>query len=84
VPTKWDDNRSPLPTVKWMRESELKHGRFAMMAVAGYLAVEFGLRLPLGTKYLGVSPLAAHDVFVKSGDMLVGLLVIGLLEVIGG
>ena len=35
VPTKWAEDRPGLPTVKWMAESEIKHGRFAMLAVVG-------------------------------------------------
>jgi len=36
VPTKWDENRPGLPTIKWMAESEIKHGRFAMLAVVSH------------------------------------------------
>jgi hypothetical protein len=80
VPTKWEESRSGLSALKYFRESELKHGRIAMLAVLGWVAVDLGLRLP-GSKYAGVSPVEAHDVFVKSGDMFVGLLLIGILEV---
>lgn len=31
---------------KYMRESELKHGRVAMLATLGFVAPEFGLRFP--------------------------------------
>ena len=29
-----------------MREAEIKHGRVAMLATAGWLAVDFGFKLP--------------------------------------
>ena len=52
---------------------------------AGWIATELGLRFPgAEAKYGGLTPLTAHEALVKSGDMLVGLLVIGLLEVVGG
>jgi hypothetical protein len=84
VPTKWDEKRTGLSTVKWMAEAEIKHCRFAMLAVAGWLATEFGVRFPGADRYNGISPVAAHDTLVKSGDLTVALLIIGFLEVIGG
>ena len=38
--------------------------RIAMLAVVGWLAVEFGLRLP-GSKYVGLDPVSAHDAMVS-------------------
>jgi len=29
----------------WMREAEIKHGRVCMLAIVGYIAVDFGLRV---------------------------------------
>ncbi|EWM29791.1 light-harvesting protein [Nannochloropsis gaditana] len=83
VPTKWDESRTGLSALKWFREAEIKHGRFAMLAVLGWVAVDMGLRLPVA-KYAGYNAVQAHDVFVKSGDMTVGLLAIGFLEVVMG
>jgi len=83
VPTKWEEARTGLSSLKWMREAELKHGRVAMLATLGYVAVDLGLRFP-SPKYLGLTSLTAHDAMVKSGDMAVGLLFIGLLELFGG
>ena len=53
--------------VPWFRESELKHGRVAMLATLGYIAAEF-VHLP--GEVHEVSSLAAHDVAVKSGAMI--------------
>lgn len=54
-----------------------------MLGVLGWIAVDMGLRLPF-TKYAGYNAVQAHDAFVKSGDMTVGLLAIGFLEVVMG
>lgn len=54
-----------------------------MLGVLGWVAVDMGLRLPF-TKYAGYNAVQAHDAFVKSGDMTVGLLAIGFLEVVMG
>jgi hypothetical protein len=35
-----------------------------MLAVVGWLAVDFGLRLP-GSKYVGLDPTTAHDAMVS-------------------
>lgn len=67
----------------YVREAEIKHGRVAMLATLGYVAVDLGLRFP-SPKYLGLSSLTAHDAMVKTGDMAVGLLFIGLLELFSG
>lgn len=48
------------------------------------MAVDLGLRLP-GAKYAAIaSSVDAHNALVSSGDMTVGLIAIGLLEVIMG
>eukprot|EP00612_Vaucheria_litorea_P008747 CAMPEP_0171476848 /NCGR_PEP_ID=MMETSP0946-20130122/3838_1 /TAXON_ID=109269 /ORGANISM="Vaucheria litorea, Strain CCMP2940" /LENGTH=229 /DNA_ID=CAMNT_0012007195 /DNA_START=76 /DNA_END=765 /DNA_ORIENTATION=- len=70
-------------TLYWMREAELKHGRVAMLAIVGWLAVDFGLRFP-GTKYLGLNPVTAHDAMVAGGNMVVMLHFALLLELING
>ena len=64
--------------MKYMREAELKHGRVCMLAWAGWLVVDSGFRVPFAP---AVSSLAAHDVTVKSGNMLFLLFVIGAFEV---
>jgi len=55
-------------TLKWMIEAELKHGRVAMLAVLGWVAVDLGLHFPLA-QFEGLTSLTAHDATVKSGDM---------------
>lgn len=52
-----------------MREAELKHGRLAMLAVLGWVAVDFGLRLP-GDGFSEIpNSLAAHKEAVENGSM---------------
>lgn len=65
-----------------MREAELKHGRIAMLATLGYVAVDLGLRFP-GEEYAAVpSALAAHNFGVAKGDMYILLLGVVIFEVI--
>ena len=64
--------------VPWFREAELKHGRVAMLATLGWVAVDLGFTLP---NHSG-SSLAAHNTAVSSGAMIQILLWIGLLEII--
>merc|ERR1719379_2006983 len=51
--------------VEWLRESELKHSRVAMLAVTGYIATDCGFKIP--GEIHDVSSLNAHNVFVASG-----------------
>jgi hypothetical protein len=82
-PPQWEDKG--LPTLYWMREAELKHGRVAMMAWTGYLAADgaFGpvpFRFP-GEMYHNVaSSYEAHDVMVSQGSMGFLFFVVALLE----
>mmetsp|Transcript_13920 Transcript_13920/g.18172 ORF Transcript_13920/g.18172 Transcript_13920/m.18172 type:complete len:202 (+) Transcript_13920:162-767(+) len=65
----------------YLRESELKHGRIAMVAAVGYAVTDMGLVLhPLGK---GLSSIAAHDALVEKGVMGNALVFIGLAEVVG-
>jgi len=67
--------------IRWMRESELKHGRIAMLACVGFLVQEaFTLPAPYFPSMLAVD---AHDYFVKTGGMSQLLLFLSALEVIG-
>lgn len=70
-----------LPTLYWMREAELKHGRICMLAVTGFAAVDQGLRFP-GVKYQGLTSVTAHDAMVNAGNMGFLLVVVGLIELI--
>jgi hypothetical protein len=53
-----------------------------MLATAGWIATDLGVRLP-GEAY-NVSPLAAHDAMVSHGDMWVLFLAASLFELMGG
>jgi hypothetical protein len=66
-------------SIKWMREAEIKHGRVCMLAFLGYIAVDCGIRVPYAP---AVSSLAAHDVTVKGGQMLLLLFVIAIFEAV--
>jgi len=51
----------------YLREAELKHGRIAMLATVGYMAVDCGFIVhPLGA---GLTSATAHDAMVANGVM---------------
>jgi len=83
-PPSWEETEG-LPTLYWMREAELKHGRVAMLAWFGWLATDgaFGpvpLRFP-GAVYQEVpSSFVAHDIMVSQGSLVVMLSLVGLIE----
>jgi len=79
----WEDSRKGVSALYYMRESELKHCRLAMLAVVGYIAVDLGVRFP-GVKYAASSALSAHDDMVASGNMLVLLHFVMVLELVSG
>lgn len=86
VPDIWPDaaERTPITTVEWMREAELKHSRFAMMAVLGWVAVDNGLRFP-GAMFESIpNSFAAHNAAVDNGTMGFLLLVVGICELTTG
>mmetsp|Transcript_6877 Transcript_6877/g.20338 ORF Transcript_6877/g.20338 Transcript_6877/m.20338 type:complete len:132 (-) Transcript_6877:283-678(-) len=64
-----------------MQEAELKHGRTAMLATLGWVAVDLGVRLP-NAEMAGLSSLQAHDAMVKSGYMFRVFLLCALIETI--
>jgi hypothetical protein len=80
-PPSWEETKG-LPTIYWMRESEVKHCRIAMLAVVGWIATDFGLRLPFPQFSTEAIPSGynAHDILVSQGTMTVMLLAIGLVE----
>ncbi len=69
---------SNLLDIRWLRESELKHCRIAMLGVVGWIVSEF-VQLP--GEIHAVSPVAAHDVAVKSGALYQVLLWTSILEI---
>lgn len=72
VPAQWPDERqrtAPISTIDWMREAEVKHGRIAMLAVVGWIAVDLGLRFP-GEVYSAVpNSFAGHLAAVDNGGL---------------
>merc|ERR1719310_497752 len=67
--------------IKWMREAELKHGRMAQLAWAGYVAVDLGIKFP-GEKYAALSSFTAHEA-TASYELFLLLLFFGTFETIG-
>jgi light-harvesting complex I chlorophyll a/b binding protein 1 len=87
-PPMWEEKS--IPTLYWMREAELKHGRVAMMAWLGWVATDgaFGapLRFPGEIYSVESIPTAyeAHNVLVDQGSMTFMLLVAGFIEICSG
>lgn len=89
VPDVWADaapRTTKITTTMWMQEAEIKHGRTAMLAVLGWVAVDSGLRFPGSEKVTGsiANSLAAHDAAVANGSMGVLLLLCFVMELAGG
>lgn len=64
----------------YLRESELKHGRIAMLAAVGFIAVDAGIVVhPLGS---GLTSATAHDTLVEKGVMGNALLWISVFELV--
>jgi Chlorophyll A-B binding protein len=84
-PPSWETTKG-IPTLYWMREAELKNGRVAMLAVAGWIATDFGFRLPFPQYSIDAIPTAynAHDILVEQGTMTVMILAIGFIEFCSG
>jgi len=72
---------SALVPLNWSREAELKHARVCMLAVAGWVAVDLGFRVPFAP---AVTSLYAHDACVEKGPMLGLFFAIAVIEVIAG
>jgi hypothetical protein len=73
-----------LSTLYWMREAELKHGRVAMLAAAGWIAVDMGARFPGSGIDASLSSVTAHNAMVTAGPLVVMLHAVLVLELIGG
>lgn len=71
------------PFVPWFRESELRHGRTAMLAVMGFIATDY-IRIPGEMYSFEAIPktIDAHDALLKTGPMYQLLLWIGLWDLI--
>jgi len=69
-------------SIDWLREAELKHARVAMLATVGFIATDLGLTAPGAPT--GFSSVAAHDMAVEKGAMLVLFLAASTLEILGG
>lgn len=84
-PPSWEETEG-LDTIYWMRESELKHGRVAMLAWFGWLATDgaFGIMMRFPGSIYSVENIpnsySAHDVLVEQGSMAFLLLCVGLIE----
>ena len=46
-PPQWEDQGEGIPTLYWMREAEIKHGRICMLAWFGWVAADGGFGFPL-------------------------------------
>ena len=83
-PPQWEEKS--IPTLYWMREAELKHGRVAMLAWFGWVATDgafgFPLRFPGEVYSVENIPNAyfAHDVLVEQGSMGFLLLAVTFIE----
>jgi len=88
-PPQWEEVEG-IPTLYWMREAELKHGRVCMMAWFGWVAADGGFGFPLrfpGDIYSVESvpnSFAAHDVMVAQGSMGFMLTAAFLIEIATG
>jgi len=72
-------NLSSKYDLNWLREAELKHGRVCMLAFAGFIANDAGIKFP-GEVFQSVSSIAAHDKMVETGHMWALLAIVGLCE----
>lgn len=80
-PLKLSENYPPL--VPWFRESEIRHGRTAMLAVMGFIATDF-VRIPGDMYSFQAIPktIDAHDALLKTGPMYQLVFWIGLWDLI--
>lgn len=86
-PPSWEPMGDGIETLYWMRESELKHCRVAMLAVVGWIATDGALG-PVALRFPGEiysvdsipNAYSAHDILVQQGSMGFLLLACGLIE----
>jgi len=83
-PPQWEEKG--IPTLYWMREAELRHGRVCMLAWFGWVAADGGFGFPLrfpGDIYSVESvpnSYSAHDILVSQGSMGFMLVAAALVE----
>ena len=67
----------------WFRETEIRHGRTAMLAVVGFITADF-YRIPGEMYSFDAIPntIDAHDALLKTGPMYQLLLWIGLWDMV--
>lgn len=84
-PPQWEETDG-IPTLYWMREAELKHGRVAMLAWFGWLAADgaFGVMMRFPGSIYSVDAIPnsynAHNILVEQGSMQFLLLVVAFIE----
>lgn len=83
-PPSWEEVEG-IPTLYWMREAELKHGRVAMLAWTGWLATDgaFGpvpLRFPAEVYHAVPNSYEAHNIMVSQGSLGFMLFAIAFIE----
>ena len=71
------------PFVGFFRESELRHGRTAMLAVLGFIATDF-VRIPGEMYSFAAIPktIDAHDALLKTGPMYQLFMWIALFDIV--
>ena len=75
---------TPVRTPEWMAEAEIKHGRIAMLAVAGWVAVDLGVRMP-GSGYDTIAnSLTAHAAAVENGSLSWLAFIAACVELVNG
>jgi Chlorophyll A-B binding protein len=88
-PPSWEETEG-IPTLYWMRESELKHSRVCMLAWFGWLATDgaFGITLRFPGAIYSVDSIpnaySAHNILVEQGSMAFLLLAVGFVEFCSG
>jgi len=80
-PLKLSETYSPF--VGFFRESELRHGRTAMLAVLGFIATDF-VRIPGEMYSFAAIPktIDAHDALLKTGPMYQLFMWIALFDIV--
>ena len=75
---------TPVRTPAWMQEAEIKHGRIAMLAVVGWVAVDIGVRMP-GSGYESIAnSLVAHAAAVENGSLSWLAVIAAAVELVNG